>query len=279
MSEYDINGTVFYNLALTRVGGIPPWSALAAAWLRLVLVPTGLDALKAKQWDNNLKHGRMLARKEAVQACAVRPGRIAARVAVRVGSPDLSSVKVSVATAPETLWTEIATEVAKQVQTATEIAAGKLPVALLHKLLPAAGEISVEIEGKTQPLSQTPHPQVVALWYAITERIDADPWLWILLRGQTQAGLLDVIRQQALAQAQQDAAQSRTSILPLNRFWVMADVPQRDAPPINEKAQPRILAQMAASKCALRVGRRSLARVLGQAMAVTPASPSALRKS
>lgn len=268
MSEYDINGTVFYNLALIRAGGIPPWSMLAAAWLRLVLVPAGLEARAAKAWDNALKHGRLLARKEAVQACAVRPGRIAARVAAEVGSTNLHSVKISIATAPETVWAELAMEISKQAQLATEIAGGKLPAPLLTKLLPTASEISIEIEGVAHALGQAPDPVVVALWYAVTERIDADPWLWLLLRGQTQAGLLEIIRQQAHEQAQREATQSRASVLPFNRFWVMGDVPQREGPTVNEKAQPRILAQMAASKCALRVGRRSLARVLGQAMAV-----------
>ncbi len=272
MNEYDINGTVFYNLALTRAGGIPPWSALAAAWLRLVLVPAGLDARAAKAWDNVLKQGRLLARNEAVQACAVRPGRIAARVAAHVSggaaAGDLRSVKVNVATSPDTLWVEMATEISKQAQSATEIASGKLPVALLTKLMPVAGEISVDIDGTSHPLDQSPDPIVVALWYALTERIDADPWLWVLLRGQTQTGLLEIIRQQAQEQAQREATQSHTSVLPLNRFWTMGSTPQRDAPPIHSKAQPRILAQMAASQCTLRVGRRSLARVLGKAMAV-----------
>ncbi len=272
MSDYDINGTVFYNLSLTRMGGIPPWSALAAAWLRLMTVPSGLDTRAAKAWDNVLKQGRLLARNEAVQACVVRPGRIAARVATYaapgVTAGDLRSIKVSMTISPTGLWNEVATEISKQVQSATEIASGKLPASLLAKLLPMPSEISVDIDGVVHALDQSPDPIVVALWYAITERIDADPWLWVLLRGQTQTGLLEIIRQQAQEQAQREATQSRTSVLPLNRFWVMASVPQREAPPTNSKAQPRILAQMAASQCPLRVGRRSLARVLGQAMAV-----------
>ena len=266
MSDYDINGTVFYNLVLTRVGGIPPWSALAAAWVRLIALPVGLDARAARAWNEALKQGRMLARNGAVQAVALRPGRLAARVA-GASSADMRSVKISVATSPEVMWAGMAAEISKQAQSATEIASGKLPTTLLTKLLPSVGEITVEIDGSAHALSQPPDPVVVALWYAVAERMDADPWLWVLLRGQTQASLLEIIRQQARVRAQTEATQSRASVLPLKRFWVMSDVPPREAPPINEKAPPRILAQMAASKCALRVGRRSLARVLGQAMA------------
>jgi hypothetical protein len=72
-----------------------------------------------------------------------------------------------------------------------------------------------------------PDALLVTPWLMFAERIDADPWLWVLFRGQTQDGLLDLIRQhsRAIAEAGKPLtqAQAMSESLPLNRFWVMGD--------------------------------------------------------
>lgn len=263
MANYDINGTIFYNPDLKHRFGVSSWSRLAAAWLALIDPPTGLAEREALLWREHLKDSRNLARNGAVLALAVRPGRVSARVEHPV-SKEPHSVKIIAPIAAQIVWDEMAAHAAREAQLAARLAEGALPEAFLPPLMLARSNVALEADGVLLPPEQAPQSLMTTAWFAFAERIHNDPWLWVLFRGQTQAGLLDLVRsrnQQRMAQEAQ--AHGLAERFKLETFWRLGELPPRPAPP---KEQPRVLAQLAESEIDIRVGRRSLAQILVKAM-------------
>ncbi len=66
-------------------------------------------------------------------------------------------------------------------------------------------------------------------WIVFGERIDLDPWLWVLFRGQTQDGLLELIRQHARERAASEATATATHLqgaaFGAGSLWTMGSLP------------------------------------------------------
>ena len=263
MANYDINGTIVYNPDLKQRAGVSSWSPLAAAWLALLEPPANLAEREALLWREHLKDSRALARGGAVLALAIRPGRLAARVEHPI-SKEMHSVKIVAPIVAPSVWGELATHAAREAQLAARIAEGTLPDVLLPPLALTRDDVTLEADGNLLSAKQAPQSLMTTAWLAFAERIHNDPWLWVLFRGQTQTGLLDLIRVQSRERAAQQAtAQGPAHQFKLEKFWTMGEVP-----PVSNThtGSPRVLAQLSESAVGIRVGRRNLAQVLAKAM-------------
>jgi uncharacterized Zn finger protein len=270
MADYDINGTIFYNVPLLHKGGAYVKERLAAAWLSLIQPMPGLDEWPALVWRERLKNSRQLARSGVVHALAVRPGRLAARVEHPL-TKAMHNVKINAPVAREQAWSDLTAQASREAQVIAQIVNGALPESFISSLLLARHEIVFQADGASLSLDQPPDSLFATPWLVFAERVDADPWLWVLFRGQTQDGLLDLIRQHGRAQAA--ASRSSTSLmsemLPLDRFWRMGEVAQtgttaKDAKDAKSGKSP-VLTRLAKPSAGLRIGKRALSGVLRRA--------------
>lgn len=264
MANYDINGTIFYYPDFKHRFGVSGWSRVAAAWLGLMDVPAGLNEREALLWREHLKDSRAMARNGAVQALAIRPGRVAARVEDSINKKAAHTVKIIAPVAAPSVWAEMAAQAERGAQLAAQIAEGALPQAFEPPLLLTRQAVTFEADGVVLAPTQLPQSLMATAWLAFAERIHVDPWLWVLFRGQTREGLLDLIRSRQREQAQAQAKQANNwERFKLSSFWVMGELPAPSAP---SAGQPRVLAQLAEADVDIRVGRRKLGQVLVRAM-------------
>jgi hypothetical protein len=264
MANYDINGIIFYNLPLVHRAGPFVKSRLAAACLGAFDPPAALDEARALAWRERLKNARQLARSGVVHALAVQPGRGAARGEHPI-SAAMHSVRMLAPRASEATWAELADMAGREASLAAQVAAGAVPDAFVPALALARDAITVEVDGAPLPPDAPPDPLFVTPWLVFAERVDADPWLWVLLRGQTQDGVLDLMRQRAQARADgnRPPVAALSEALPLERFWVMGEAPALSAPA--DRAASPVMARLARPSPGLRVGRRALSSVLRRA--------------
>jgi hypothetical protein len=264
MPDYDINGTVFYKLPLFHKGGAYVKTRLAAAWLGLLDPPATLDERHTLGWREQLKNSRQLARSGVVHALAIQPGRLSARVEHPL-TKVMHGVRMLAERATDQTWAEVAAHASREAQLAAQIVNEVLPDVFIPALTLRRDQVTVEVDGVALAPDAMPHELFTTPWLVFAERVDVDPWLWVLFRGQTQDGLLDLIRQHGRSQAEaaQPASRAIGETLPLNRFWVMGDVPPMTAH-ADGGASP-VLARLAKSSPGLRVGRRALSAVLRQA--------------
>lgn len=264
MANYDINGIIFYNLPLVHRAGPFVKSRLAVTCLSAFDPPAALDEARSLAWRERLKNARQLARSGVVHALAVQPGRLAARVEHPI-TRVMHSVRMLAPRASEAAWADLADLAGREAGLAAQVAAGAVPDAFVSALVLARDAIAVEVDGAPLPPDAAPDPLLVTPWLVFAERVDADPWLWVLLRGQTQDGVLDLMRQRARARAEADRppAAARAESLPLERFWVMGDAPALSAPA--DRATSPVMARLARPSPGLRVGRRALSSVLRRA--------------
>ncbi|NJM39654.1 MAG: hypothetical protein HC853_02215 [Anaerolineae bacterium] len=179
-------------------------------------------------------------------------------------SKETHTVKIIAPVVAQSVWDEMAAQAAREAQGAARLAEGVLPDAFLPPLLLARGDVMLEADGAALPPTQTPQSLMMTAWLVFAERIHNDPWLWVLFRGQTQTGLLDLVRsrnQQRMAQEAQSHGLAER--FKLETFWRLGELPPRAAQS-NEK--PRVLNQLAESDIDIRVGRRTLAQILVKAM-------------
>ena len=268
MADYDINGTIFYNAALLHRTGARVKSKLAHAWLGLVDPPVMLqDRLHIRAWNQRLVDARQQARAGVVHALVVKPGRLAARVEDPV-TKEMHAIKVNVPMLDALAWTRMAAQISGTAEAAAQLVNGILPESLLPDLMLSLlnlPNVAMESDGIAQTLDQMPDPLLITPWLVFAERVDADPWLWVLLRGQTQDGLLDLIRQHSRAQAQAQTGPARVGIdvaFTLESFWRMGDIKTKPAS-IDEKSPMR--SRLAHVSPGLRVGRRALSAMLREA--------------
>jgi uncharacterized Zn finger protein len=263
MANYDINGTIVYNPDFKNRFGVSSYSSVAAAWLALLEPRANLAERETVLWREHLKDSRALARSGAVLALAIRPGRLAARVE-HPASKETHAVKISAPPVAPSVWAELAAHAAREAQLAARIAEGALPEVLLLPLVLTRDDVTFEADGTVLSSKQAPQSLMTTAWLAFAERIHNDPWLWVLFRGQTQTGLLDLIRVQSRARAaQQASAQGPAHQFKLEKFWTMGELPPVSS---THTGPPRVLAQLSESAVGIRVGRRSLAQVLVKAM-------------
>jgi uncharacterized Zn finger protein len=100
------------------------------------------------------------------------------------------------------------------------------------------------------------------------ERLEADPWLWVLFRGQTQDGLLDRMEALRQARAERQAALSPSNNalgegLDMTHFWTMGVLPE--TPPRLEQAD--LANRLRSEPCGIFVGKKRLSRVLATVIA------------
>lgn len=266
MADYDINGTVFYKLPLFHKSGAYVRSRLAAAWLGLLDPPPTLDERQTLGWREQLKYSRQLARSGVVHALAIQPGRLAARVENPI-TKVMHGVRMLAERATDQTWSEIAARASREAHMAAQIANGVLPDVMISALALRRDEITVEVDGAPLAPDSPPDTLFATPWLVFAERVDADPWLWVLFRGQTQDGLLDLIHQQGRVRAEvsQTGAQVISEALRINRFWVMDDPPPASTHTQDSTSPSPVLARLAKPSAGLRVDRRSLSAVLRQA--------------
>lgn len=259
MSDYDISGTIFYNpvIGVLTVGrGAPP---LVQSVVALIAPPAGLRADAVERWEAALYDARALTRGRAVLALSVRPGRIAARVALP-GSQVTHNVKIGAPVAAEPLWQEIAAQAAGQIQLAAALSRGEAPAALLAAL--ALPREALVFERDDQAVSLAPLPDMGALapWYAFAGQVRADPWLWVLFRGQTREGLLALAERVRVAQAS-ELDHEEPALSPAE-FWLGGALPSMAAAPRARSPGLFLLDQLRAAPPSPRAGRRAIAKVL-----------------
>ena len=115
---------------------------------------------------------------------------------------------------------------------------------------------------------------LITPWLVFAERIDDDPWLWMLFRGQTQDGLLALMQKRGQQQraAGKTSASELADALPLQRFWHMGVVPMlNDRSNVESGAESPVMRGLAGPSPGLRLGRRSLAAALRGAYRRLPA--------
>jgi|GEM_PF-3767807 len=258
MADYDINGTLFFNVTLQRKGGPRARTPLAEAFLRFLDPPPEMDTQQALMWHRRVISSRSLARSGVVQALAVQPGRVAGRVENPM-THDMHNVKIMTPVAGQATWDAVVAQAGREAKTAAQMASGDLPDSVVPMLLPALSDITSEADGGVLPLDQMPDPLLSTLWLVFAERVDEDPWLWVLFRGQTRDTLLALVHQHAREHAPQASAGES---FVLDRFWTMGELPTRDA----DQPESRVMAQLDGMPCSIRIGRRTLSKVLKRAM-------------
>lgn len=219
MAEYDISGVVMYNTRLFHMGGAHVKTRLAGAWLALIDPPSTEDERATLVWRERLKNARQLARSGVVQAFAVQPGRLAARVEHPI-TQVMHNVRVLAPRAGEEAWNNVSDLASRTAETAAAIAQRRLPDEVIVPLALARGDIVIEADGVALPANAPPDALLITPWLVFAERIDEDPWLWMLFRGQTQDGLLALMQKRGQQQraAGKTAASELADALPLQRF-------------------------------------------------------------
>lgn len=267
MADYDINGTIFYHLALRHMRGGALKTPWAAAWESLLNATPGLSERADLIWRERLKNSRQLARSGVVHALAVRPGRVSARVEDPL-THAMHSVKISAPVASSDVWDLFADRAGATIESAARLASGALEPAWVEPLLIKRADATFDVDGVLLSASEAPQPLPAAAWLVFAERLEADPWLWVLFRGQTRDGLLD--RMEALRQAhakQKEASsvskQTLGEGLDMAGFWTMGSVPK--TPPQREQAD--LLNRLRNEPCGIRVGKKRLSRMLAKVIA------------
>ncbi len=268
MTHYDINGTLFYNVALTLGAFNRHTSPFVRALLNLFEPDRDIEPRLQLFWTERLKHSRVLARAGVVHALAIRPGLISARV-VNPVSKTMYAVKLAAPVADFAHWQEIAAHAAGEVALAAQIAHGDLPEAWLAALALRREQLRFEADGAQLRIDQPPEPFFAAAWMVFVHRVQLDPWLWVLFRGQTREGLLDLLQQTRAAQQRLDAA-AGVDLDPA-LFWRHGAFAPIAPSPANEL---HVLRQLKTMPGDVRVGRRLIAHVLRKAMTARPGKKS-----
>jgi uncharacterized Zn finger protein len=100
----------------------------------LLNAPTGLSERADLIWRERLKNSRQLARSGVVQAPAVRPGRVSARVEDPL-TQAMHSVKISAHVASDDVWNLVADRAGAALESAARLAGGALDPAWVKALL------------------------------------------------------------------------------------------------------------------------------------------------
>jgi len=135
--------------------------------------------------------GRSYHRSGRVTALRVATGRLRGRVQGNLATPRAVEVAVPVLGDPE--WSRIVRLLAGQLRHSARLLAGLQPEGLEEelsamgvRLLPGPDEVDTNCGcGKAQPCAHT-----AAVWQAVTERIDEDPFTLLRLRGRGRERLL-----------------------------------------------------------------------------------------
>lgn len=136
--------------------------------------------------------GRAFQRSGRVASVRVDPGRLVAQVQGSRATPYL--VEVLVPTLDDAAWRTAVDLVAGQVRHAARLLAGQPPEGLEDEL----ADLGIDVFGTREDLdarcacgeADRPCAHVIALWEAVAERLPADPFLLLRLRGRGRERLL-----------------------------------------------------------------------------------------
>ncbi|RCH70103.1 SWF or SNF family helicase [Streptomyces sp. SDr-06] len=193
MSDTYENERTFAPLAAAHGRGFATsWWGLA--WLK-ALEDTALDG-------QQLKRGRLLARKGAVGAVTVRPGRITAVIRDRDGSSHRSDVLLQ--ELDEDAWDRFLAMAAQRAGHIAALLDREMPPHLVEdaansgvELLPGIGDL--EPECTCEAWDHCPH--TAALCYQVARLLDQDPFVLLLMRGRAERPLLDALQERSAATA------------------------------------------------------------------------------
>jgi uncharacterized Zn finger protein len=157
-----------------------------------------LEALEQRaQLDpNRLPRGRDYARGGSVGELTMAPGEVRAQVQGRKTHP--YEVRVRVRRFTDTEWDRVLTAISARLGHAAALLDGDLPPEIADDaartgldLLPAGGEIGPRC---TCPDDADPCKHSAAACYLVTDALDADPFVLLLLRGRTRDQILAGVR-------------------------------------------------------------------------------------
>ncbi|QHF95675.1 SWF or SNF family helicase [Streptomyces sp. NHF165] len=162
-----------------------------------------LDALEDSALDGaQLKLGRAYARRGAVGAVSVRPGRITA--VVRDGDGSAHRADVLLRRLSDDEWERVLEMIADEAGHIAALLDHELPPRLVADaadggldLLPAIGDL--EAECGCGAWDHCPH--TAALSYQMARLLDEDPFALLLLRGRSERQLWEIVQERSAARA------------------------------------------------------------------------------
>jgi uncharacterized Zn finger protein len=174
------------------------------AWLAALTERARLD-------PNRLSRGRGYARSGAVGELDVGPGEV--RAAVQGSRRQPYQVRVRLRQLPPPDWDRLLDVMAAEVGRAAALLDGELPPEIEGEaaaagidVLPGAGELGLHC---SCPDWASPCKHVAAVCFVMAERLDADPFELLLLRGRDRDQVLAGIRARRRAAGTGDAAPAR----------------------------------------------------------------------
>ena len=185
-----------------------------------------LEALEQRaQLDpNRLPRGRDYARGGTVGELTIAPGEVRAQVQGRKTRP--YEVRIRVRRFTDAEWDRVLTAISARLGHAAALLDGELPPEIADdaaraglELLPGGGEIGPRCNC---PDDADPCKHSAAACYLVTDALDADPFVLLLLRGRT--------RDQILAGVRHAAAARLPANRPIRELW-------RQAKPTSTRSQ------------------------------------------
>ena len=151
---------------------------------------------RARLDPNRLPRGREYARSGAVGSLTLAPGEARAQVQGRKTDP--YQVRVRVRTFTDEEWDRVLTAIAGRLRHAAALLDGELPPEIAQdaasaglELLPGGGEIGPRCDC---PDDADPCKHSAAACYLVSDALDADPFVLLLLRGRTRDQVLAGVR-------------------------------------------------------------------------------------
>lgn len=185
---------------------------------------------RARLDPNRLPRGREYARSGAVGSLTLGPGEARARVQGRKTEPYQVRVRVRRFTDEE--WDRVLTAIAGRLRHAAALLDGELPPEIAEDaasagldLLPGGGEIGPRCDC---PDDADPCKHSAAACYLLSDALDADPFVLLLLRGRTRDQVLAGVRARRRG-APADAAPSAEGFREASATGPSGDEPSREA--------------------------------------------------
>jgi uncharacterized Zn finger protein len=188
-----------------------------------------LSTLHRFGWKGRLLNGRIYATEGRVLNFNLEAGRIQARVQGTAAEP--YAVSITVSTIPDTDWELIVEIMSCQALYTAQLLAGEMPqdveevfTAAYVPLFPAGQE---ELKAQCScPDRANPCKHIAAVYYAMAEAFDKDPFLIFHLRGRSKDALLGMLRAQRSAEAQAfplNAETQDSGTIDALRFWAAGE--------------------------------------------------------
>jgi uncharacterized Zn finger protein len=156
-----------------------------------------LETLQSYGWSNRLERGRRYARMGQVVSLKLSRGRVESMV--QGSRPKPYRVTIEVKSLPKEKWKDIAAAMASKAVFASKLLAGEMPVNVEEAfsrssvtLFPTKREIRTDC---SCPDDANPCKHIAAAYYILAEEFDRDPFMMLLLRGETKEELMAALRE------------------------------------------------------------------------------------